>query len=592
MAIPALLALLAPLAPLSPAQDASGPRGPSVLIVLTDDQGLGDLGVTGNPVLATPHIDRLAAEGASMRRFYVSPVCTPTRAALLTGRNSLRTRAVDTYRGRAMMAPEEVTLAEVLRDAGYATGLFGKWHLGDSHPMRPRDQGFEEVLGHRGGGLAQPADAIENDGRYTDPILYRDGVEQRTRGFCMDVYTDAALDFIERSVESGRPFLAYLATNTPHGPFHDVPMELYEELRGRDLSPLVEDPRRVDDLARCYAMVENVDRNVGRLLDGLEALEVADRTIVVYLHDNGPNLRRYTAGLRGMKSEVYEGGIRSPLFVRWPGVVPAGLERDEVAAHVDLWPTLLEATGVRAPAVQGLDGRSLWPLLRGLRVDWSERLVHLQAHRGDRRVVEHNFAVVGRRYKLLRASGFGRERLPEDPAPLELYDLLADPGETRDLAGERPELVAELLAAHRAWFAEASDHPGFGTPPAIRLDLGAVPVHELNRNDWRPTGPGYGDAGAWLVELQGELELDALLRVRSAPAGEDPLQVRITLDGRPLRESVYSEARTAGRPLRIVEPGLRLDAGTHWLGVELLVGDGRVPCEHLVLAAPGELPAR
>jgi arylsulfatase/arylsulfatase A len=204
---------------------------PNVVLIMTDDQGYGDFGATGNRLIETPHLDAMAKRSASMSTFYVSPVCSPTRACLMTGRYNYRTRCIDTWVGRSMMEPEEVTVAESLRAAGYATGIFGKWHLGDCYPMRAIDQGFDTAVIHRGGGLAQPSEPRESGRRYTDPILYRNGKPFQSRGYCTDTYFSEAIEFIEQSSQAKKPFFVYLPTNAPHGPFHDVPEKLREALR-------------------------------------------------------------------------------------------------------------------------------------------------------------------------------------------------------------------------------------------------------------------------------------------------------------------------------------------------------------------------
>jgi arylsulfatase/arylsulfatase A len=256
------------------------------------------------------------------------------------------------------MDPSEITLAEMLRDAGYATGIFGKWHLGDCYPMRPMDQGFQESLVHRGGGLAQPSEPIANQRRYTDPILQHNGQEVATQGYCTDVYTDAALRFMETSRADRKPYFVYLAPNAPHGPFHDVPPELYRKYKAKDLSPvLLGHEGDADKVARTFAMVENIDQNVGRILRDLDRASEADHTMVVFLVDNGPDSRRYVGPFRGKKTEVHDGGIRSPFFVRWPSRLRAGTESDRLTAHIDVLPTLLEAAGVAVPAGVSLDGR-------------------------------------------------------------------------------------------------------------------------------------------------------------------------------------------------------------------------------------------
>ena len=339
---------------------------PNIVVIMPDDQGYGDHGVTGNTVIRTPNIDALAQESASMSDFYVCPVCSPTRASLMTGRYHYRTRVVDTFKGRSMMEPEEVTVAEVLQDAGYATGIFGKWHLGDNYPLRPDDQGFDESYIHRGGGLAQPSEPIENNRRYTNPILFENGKQIETEGYCTDLYFDAAIRFIDRCKQEGKPFFVYLPTNAPHGPYHDVPDELYQYYKTVDLkSIMVGKKGNVDQLARIAAMIENVDQNIGRLDQHLKEQGLFDNTMVVYLVDNGPNSMRFAGPFRGMKATVHEGGIRSPFFVRWPGRLLPGTVSDRIAAHIDLLPTLADAAGASVPARANVDGRSLLPLLEG-----------------------------------------------------------------------------------------------------------------------------------------------------------------------------------------------------------------------------------
>jgi arylsulfatase/arylsulfatase A len=491
-----LLLLLPFLGACTSTPDRARADRPNVVIVITDDQGFGDYGVHGNPVLATPHLDALAAAAPTIARAYVSPVCSPTRASLMTGRWNYRTRVVDTYVGRSNLEPDEVTLAEVLQAHGYRTGIFGKWHLGDCHPLRPIDQGFDTALVHRGGGLAQPSEPLENGRRYTDPILFANGEAVTSAGFCTDVFFDAARDFITGSVTRGEPFLAYVATNAPHGPFHDVPEALRERYAAMDLSPVVAgrgDPERI---ARVYAMIENIDTNVGRLRAHLEELGIARDTVFVFLGDNGPEPGRFNAGLRGTKSTVYEGGIRTPLwFVREGDLVP-GARVPGNAAHVDVMPTVLDLVGVPVP--DDLDGRSLAPWLRGEDAVWEPRTIVVQAHRGDVPEAEHQFALVQGRWKLLRASGFGRQAAERDH-PFELYDLDADPGEQHDLAADQPLRVERLRRDYTAWWRDvASTRPDNFAPPRIRVGSDAEPVTVLTRQDWRErAGGGWGTYGEW-----------------------------------------------------------------------------------------------
>ncbi len=487
----------------------------NVVVVMTDDQGYGDFGFAGNPVIRTPNLDALAARSVRYDPFYVHPVCTPTRAALMTGRYPQRTRAFDTWIGRAMLEPAEVTLAEAFGAAGYATGIFGKWHLGDCYPMRPQDQGFDEVLVHRGGGIGQPADPPGGEGRYTDPVLFHNGERYAAKGYCTDVYFDHALAWIRDRHSAGQPFFCYLPTNAPHGPFDDVPEAEYAHYRDADLSserfpataghPTPE-AMPADRMARVFAMIENVDHNVGRLVATLDELGCAESTLVVFLVDNGPNGRRYVAGHRGMKSEVYEGGTRSPLLVSWPGTLQPSRVNGPPAADIDLFPTLLEACSVPIPEAAALDGRSIWPVVIGRADSLADRLLVIQAHRGDALVDAHNVAIRTDRWKLLNASGFGNEVAHVEPA-WELYDLQADPYELTDLAGEHPDVVRELAAGYGNWARSirATRENPFD-PPRIVLGEPTVGTVTLTRQDWRR----HGSSGAWGGRSRGRFWVDVI----------------------------------------------------------------------------------
>ena len=469
---------------------------PNILIVISDDQGYGDLGFHGNPVLKTPNLDAFARQGTRFENFYVSPVCSPTRSSLLTGRWNYRTGVVDTFIGRSMMHPDEVTLAEMLRDAGYRTGLFGKWHLGDNYPMRPQDQGFQEVLMHKGGGIAQPSDP-PGGSSYTDPVLFHNGKATRFKGYCTDVFTDAAIEFV--TAKRDQPFFAYVAFNCPHSPFQ-VRDEDWKPYKGIELGPNAF-PRvggpwatkklNEEDVGKAYGMIANIDMNFGRLL-----AKVPDDTLVIFLTDNGPGGIRWNAGLRNRKGTVYEGGIRVPFFARWKGHIPGARKVDTAAAHVDITPTVLEACGVAAPKGVKMDGRSVLPLLRGTPVDWPERHLFFQWHRGDVPEPGRAFAVRGPRYKLVQAAGVQ----PGKYTPkVELFDLANDPFEERDLAATEPERVKELQARYDEWFADVKSTRKFAGP---RIHVGSdkeTPT-VLTRQDWRgpkagwtPTSEGHWD---------------------------------------------------------------------------------------------------
>ncbi|HUT33812.1 MAG TPA: arylsulfatase [Planctomycetota bacterium] len=462
------------------------PMRPNVLLILTDDQCYGDLGCHGNDKIKTPNLDKLAAEGVEFTQGYVCPVCAPTRASLMTGRYNYRTGAIDTYLGRAMMHPDEVTLAEVLAAAGYKTGIFGKWHLGDNYPMRPIDQGFQEALTHKGGGLCQPADFPGNPG-YFDPILDHNGKPVKTKGYCTDVYTDAALKFIEANKD--KPWFVYHATNAPHTPLQ-VDDKYVEPYRKMGLG---------ENTAKVYGMVTNIDENVGRLLAKLKELGLEENTLVIFLGDNGPcgsqrdkgQPIRFNAGLRDQKGTVYEGGIRVPYFVRWPAGFKGGRKLDTIAAHLDVLPTVAAACGARVPPDIKLDGTSLLPLLAGDKAPWPDRTLYTQWHRGDEPIMYRSCMARTQRWKLVNGK--------------ELYDMPADPGERKNVAAQHGDIVAKMRKGYEAWFKDVSATRGYDPP---RIVLGAPEENPslLTRQDWRGPQAGWAPTslGHWEVSVAKE----------------------------------------------------------------------------------------
>ncbi len=459
------------------------PVKPNVLLIITDDQCYGDLGCHGNDKIKTPNLDRLAAESVEFTQFYVCPVCAPTRASLMTGRYNYRTGAIDTYLGRAMMHNDEVTVAEFLAAAGYRTGIFGKWHLGDNYPLRPTEQGFQESLIHKGGGLCQPSDPPGGDS-YFDPTLYHNGKAVKTKGYCTDVYTDAALKFIEAN--KAKPWFCYHATNAPHVPLQ-VPDSYVEPYRKMGLG---------ENTAKVYGMITNIDENVGKLLAKLKELGLEENTIVIFLTDNGPcpasrdkgQPPRFNAGLRDQKGTVYDGGIRVPFFIRWPAGFKGGRKIETIAAHIDVLPTLLAACGVKPPPDLKLDGLSLLPLLLGEKAPWPDRTLYTQWHRGDEPLLYRSCMARTQRWKLVNGK--------------ELYDMAADPGEKRDVAAEHPEIVAKMRKGYEEWFKDVSATRGYDPP---RIVLGAPEENPslLTRQDWRGPRAGWSpeSLGFWEVSV-------------------------------------------------------------------------------------------
>ncbi len=498
---------------------------PNVLLIITDDQGHGDLGLHGNPVIRTPNLDQLARQSVRLKHFYVSPVCAPTRASLLTGRYNYRTGVVDTYLGRALMHADEVTLAEILADAGYRTGIFGKWHLGDNYPLRAMDQGFHESLVLKGGGIGQPSDPPGGES-YFDPMLLSNGKWTKAKGYCSDVFTDAALRFIEQHRD--RPFFCYLAFNAPHTPLQ-VP-ERYENMYrqasfAEGFPPAGQPIGKVDPqtTAKVYGMISNIDANLGRLFGKLDEWKLARQTIVVFLTDNGPQQPRYTSGLRGRKGSVYEGGIRVPCFIRWPERLSAGREIERIAAHIDLVPTLLDACQAAKPASGKLDGISLLPLVEGKNVDWPQRTLFFQWHRGDEPEAYRAFAARSERWKLVQAAGVQPGKL--ENLRFELFDLHADPFEMNDLAEKKPQTVEQLRQQYEVWFRAVSTR-GYA-PPRIHLGTPNENPTLLTRQDWRGPQAGWGpkDLGHWEVQVEAEGMYEITLHLLDAVQGTAHFQL-------------------------------------------------------------------
>jgi len=465
-------------------------KRPNIVMFLTDDQGYGDIGCHGNDLLKTPNIDGLARDGVEFTNFCVYPVCSPTRAGLMTGRYCYRTGVTDTYLGRSMMYPDEFTIAEALKGAGYRNGIFGKWHLGDNYPLRSIDQGFDESLICRGGGLAQPSGPPDNG--YFDPILEHNGMPAKSKGYCTDIFTDAAITFIKE--HRNKPFFTYLSYNAPHVPL-EIDTRYVEAYRAASLD---------DNTARTYGMIANIDENVGRVLRTLHELGLEDNTIVIFFTDNGPQYPRYNSGFRDVKGSVYEGGIHVPFFMRWPARLEAGKRIDTMAAHIDLMPTLMDACSVTKPETPAFDGISLMPLLSGDAAGWPDRYLFFQWHRGDEPRLFENCAVRSQRYKLVNGK--------------ELYDLADDPGEHTDISDGHPVIVSRMRRAYEEWLKDVSSTRGYA-PPRIALGTAHENPAILTRQDWRgpsadwsPTGLGY-----WEVDVARSAHYEITLRYDPLP---------------------------------------------------------------------------
>jgi arylsulfatase A-like enzyme len=400
------------------AVSAAEPARPNVVIFLADDAGWGDYSQNGNTQVATPSIDSIAQGGVTLDRFFVCPVCSPTRAEFLTGRYHPRGGVRGVSTGHERLDLDERTVAEAFKAAGYATGAFGKWHNGSQWPYHPMARGFDEYYGHTSG----------HWGEYFDPPLEHNGRMVREQGYIVDICTDHALDFIERN--KSRPFFCYIPFTTPHSPWA-APEKDWQRFKDKPITLRATEPEReVLDETRCaLAMIENQDWNVGRVLGKLQEHGLTDNTIVVYFSDNGPNSWRFNGGMKGRKGSTDEGGVRSVGFIRWPAKLPAGHTVTQIAGAIDLLPTLTALAGIGRVGDKPLDGRDLSPLLMKQASQWPERMI-FSTWNG-------NVSVRTQQYRLDNQG--------------QLYDMVADPGQTKPINDAQPQVAASLTAAVQAW---------------------------------------------------------------------------------------------------------------------------------------------
>ena len=489
MRVLTLIALL--LAPPA-AQCAADVSKPNVIIFLTDDQGYGDLSLTGNPILKTPNMDRLAREGVQFTNFHVDSYCTPTRSALMTGRYCHRVGGWGTINGRNMLRDEEVTMADVFRHNGYRTGHFGKWHLGTSYPYRPMDRGFDEWLGHGDGGTGCTTDYWGND-RVNDHYIHNGHWEDKPRpGFEGDVFFEAAMQFIRDN--KTRPFFTYLAPYNPHGPCSLPGQPGAGSYRGKNVP------------GDFYATIARIDENLGRLRAFLKDEGLADNTLLVFLTDNGTAAgeKIFNAGMRGKKGSPYDGGHRVPCFLHWPaGGFDKPVTVDRLAAHLDWLPTLIDLCALRLPKPIVFDGVSLKPLLAGPRTPQPERTLILgtpQNQAGPNQSPP--------RYGVNCAVMTDRWRLVNDK---ELYDMTTDPGQQRDLARTQPRVVNELHAAYQRYWTSVSARdegwrgwPIIGSAQATEIGLCAEDWYTTEGScPWNQAAVARGAAafGHWPVRI-------------------------------------------------------------------------------------------
>jgi arylsulfatase A-like enzyme len=473
---------------------------PNVVVILADDQGWGDLSINGNTNLSTPNIDSIGRRGAQFDRFFVSAVCAPTRAEFLTGRYHPRTGVRGVTTGQERLNLDERTVAQAFQDSGYATGAFGKWHNGSQPPFHPNSRGFAEYYGFTSGHWAHYFDTeMDHNGRLT-----------RGKGYIVDDLTDHALAFIDKNRRN--PFLCYLPVNTPHSPMQ-VPDKFYSKFANATFKLTATNPSQEDiGMTRAaLAMVENLDWNVGRVLARLRDLKLEDNTIVLYFSDNGPNSWRWNGGMKGRKGSVDEGGIRSPLLIRWPGKIRPGLVVRQIAGAIDLMPTLAELTGIEPGRTKPLDGRSLAPLLLRQNAGWPDRMIFsMQNKMISVRTQQHRLDPEGR-----------------------LFDMVADPGQTKDIAADHPQLAKRLKDAVDNWRREVvtTSQPDDRPYPVGHTKLTYLPARDatfsgnIRRSNTAPnssyltnwTSPE--DQISWDVEVAQAADYEAVIHHTAAQPG-------------------------------------------------------------------------
>jgi arylsulfatase len=421
----------------------------NIILVMTDDQGYGDLGCHGHPFLKTPNLDTLHAQSTRFTSFHASPSCSPTRAALLSGQLPFRNGITHTILERERMALSATTIAEVLKHGGYATGIFGKWHLGDEDAYQPDQRGFDEVFIHGGGIIAEagyPGSGADVPGNsYFDPIIKHNGTFVKTSGYCTDVFFRQTLGWIKAQKDAGKPFFAYLSANAPHNPY--IVEDKYKQ-------PYI--GKVPDQSAAFFGMIANIDENMGLLMAKLDEWELSGNTLLIFMTDNGSAAGTYNAGMKGKKLSAHEGGSRVPLFMRLPGQIASGVDIGTLTRHVDIFPTLADFAGIAIPGNLRLEGLSLVPLLRGAPATMhDDRLLFFHLGRWPKKDAPGHERMGTPGPDVAKYTGFAvRSKQWRLVGKDLLYDIQNDPGETQNVIAAHPEVAGEMLAAYEKWWGQ------------------------------------------------------------------------------------------------------------------------------------------
>lgn len=524
-------------------------KQPNVIIIITDDQGYGDLGAHGNTLVKTPALDQFHNESVRLTDFHVGPTCAPSRSGLMTGRYANRVGVWHTIGGVSILRQDEVTMADVFLENGYQTAMFGKWHLGDTYPSRPQDKGFQYNITHGGGGVGQTPDYWDND--YFDDTYFKNGVPTKYEGYCTDVWFDQAIEYIEEN--KNEPFFAYISTNAPHLPFN-VPLEYYNKYKDLDIPEF----QKI-----FYGMITNVDDNFAKLQEKLQELKIADNTIVIFMTDNGTasgykrvkgNLYGHNSGMRGTKNSEYEGGHRVPFFISYPDKnIKGGKDITDLTAHLDILPTLATLCDLELPKRQKeLDGLDISSLLLGTQETIDRDYLITDSQRVQSPVKWRKSAVMSDKLRLVNGT--------------ELYDISKDPGQENDLAVLFPDKVKRMRGYYNQWWSSVSTE--FNQFPIIILgsdqqnpiDLTCHDTHvhdskiPWNQNFIReakknPMGGSFtvafDQSGTYSIELS-RWPLESNLAINAAVEGKEG--------------TIYTEAIKAGRTMNFISGGLKIGA--------------------------------
>jgi arylsulfatase A-like enzyme len=517
---------------------------PNVILIITDDQGYGDIGAHGNKIIKTPQMDKLYNEGVRLTNYHAGTTCAPSRSGLMSGAEGNRAGVWHTIGGCSLMREKFSIMPQVFKENGYSTAMFGKWHLGDEYPYRPEDRGFDETVYHGAGGIGQTPDYWDND--YFDDTYIHNGKPQKYKGYCTDVFFSEALDYIESKKDE--PFFVYLSTNAPHGPYN-VPKEYYKRYKNE---PLLNEVQKA-----YYGMITNIDDNIAFLENKLEALGIKDNTILIFTTDNGAAYHTvkdgkskyvYNAGMSGYKGSAYEGGHRVPFFIRWKnGQLTGGHDINELAMNYDILPTLTNLCGLNKNPFTGNDGRDFTPLLKKEVKDWSQRYCVVDNNRFQQPKKWKNSAVMDDTWRLINGK--------------KLYNLESDPGQKKDISKANPLKVEEMKAAYERWWAYTSrdfshyEAYKIGSPQIEETTITAHDLHTFAPVTWSQSyirdpysgkKPALGN-GYWLIDVQQEGEYQ--IELRRWPRESD-LKFNQTIPKQGV-ESDWYDAKPAGIELKI-----------------------------------------